>query len=430
MTDARSVSVIVVSHGRPDALARCLTSLTQLTYPMFEIVVVADKAGLNRLDMLPQVFGKLKIGRFDNQNISHARNMGVALAAGDIAAFIDDDAVAEPNWLQHIAAPFDDDRVMSAGGTVIGRNGFSVQWGPRCIFPTGQCAPVAVNGSDPALFFGRPGLGIKTEGTNMAFRRYALVSAGGFDPAYAFYLEESDLNLRLAADGHAAALVPNARVHHGFHQSVRRRADRIPNTLYDVGASLAVFLRKHQPEPLRHKAVKAERDQRRSGLLRHMVLGGIEPRDVGRILTTFDAGYADGLTRKIEALPKLPEPGQPFLRFQSDIVRADNWTVLSNRSWKRKALVAQAGRLANEGKNVLVQLFSPTMRHHRIEYRMPGYWLQSGGLFGKSRRDDPAFRLWSFKSRADHEARGFGALRTQAGLGNDHPSPDGNTSAD
>ncbi len=45
MTDL-TVSVIVVSRGRPDALCRCLTAVSQLVYHTFEVIVVADKAGL------------------------------------------------------------------------------------------------------------------------------------------------------------------------------------------------------------------------------------------------------------------------------------------------------------------------------------------------------------------------------------------------
>lgn len=43
---APSVSVIIVSHGRPDALCVALTGVGQLNYPSFEIVIVADAAGV------------------------------------------------------------------------------------------------------------------------------------------------------------------------------------------------------------------------------------------------------------------------------------------------------------------------------------------------------------------------------------------------
>jgi len=60
----------------------------------------------------------------------------------------------------------------------------------------------------------------------MAVRRSVLADLGGFDPRFRFYLDETDLNLRLAARGLYTALVPLAQVHHGFHASARRRKDR------------------------------------------------------------------------------------------------------------------------------------------------------------------------------------------------------------
>ena len=48
--------------------------------------------------------------------------------------------------------------------------------------------------------------------------------------------------------GFRTAVVPKARVHHGFHASDRRRSDRVPTTLHEIGASSMVFLRRHADE--------------------------------------------------------------------------------------------------------------------------------------------------------------------------------------
>jgi GT2 family glycosyltransferase len=78
----------------------------------------------------------------------------------------------------------------------------------------------------------------------ISFRRSVLVDFEGFDPAYHFYLDETDLNMRLVATNHLTAIAPLARVHHGFAQSIRRYGDRVPRDLFDIGASWAVFQRK------------------------------------------------------------------------------------------------------------------------------------------------------------------------------------------
>ena len=85
------VSVVIVSHGRPDLLGLCLTGVGQLDYPHFEIVVVADAGGADavRAHALGE---QVKLVVFDTPNIAAARNAGIAQAGGEIIAFIDDDA--------------------------------------------------------------------------------------------------------------------------------------------------------------------------------------------------------------------------------------------------------------------------------------------------------------------------------------------------
>ena len=95
-----SVSVVVVSRHRPAALSLCLTALTLQDHPGFEIVLVADPGSVGVRPDLP-----IKRVRFDAANISAARNAGVMAAAGEVVAFIDDDAVAEPTWLSRLTAP-------------------------------------------------------------------------------------------------------------------------------------------------------------------------------------------------------------------------------------------------------------------------------------------------------------------------------------
>ena len=242
-----SVSVVVVSRARPDALTRCISGLAQVQYQPFEIIVVADPSGIEAVEKL-DCAESLKLVPFDTPNISAARNAGIDVAAGDIVAFIDDDAVPEPTWLHYLIAPFEQSDVAATGGFVIGRNGISFQWKSRMINALGHTTPIEIPQDHATVLHPPKGSAVKTEGTNMAVRRDVLAALGGFDPAYHFYLDETDLNMRLAQAGHATALCPRAMVHHGFAASTRRRKDRVPADLFDIGASWAVFARKIIPE--------------------------------------------------------------------------------------------------------------------------------------------------------------------------------------
>lgn len=403
------VSVIVVSRGRPGLLRRCLTGISQLCHRAFEIVVVTDDSGLEAVHELGWE-SRLKLVPFDEGNISSARNEGIAASAGEIVAFIDDDAVPEPTWLCHLAAPFDDPGVSASGGFVIGRNGISFQWTARAVNARGEKVTLEHHGDAP--FEPRPPKGYvtKLEGTNCAFRRSTLAAIGGFDPAFRFYMDETDLNLRLALAGARTVIVPLARVHHGYAASSRRRGDRAPLDLREIGASTAVFLRKHAPESDLRPALESLRTIQRRALLRYMITGGLEPRDVARLLEGLDAGVAEGGLRPIAPLEPLSPPVATFLRFNSPD-RPGSARYIAGRTWNRARLQRQATSAVANGETVTVFRFSPTALPHRVRFHQGGWWEQVGGLFGPSDRQEPLFRLLGFRARVDREWRRVAMLR-------------------
>ena len=222
MNGEMQVSVIVVSRGRPQDLRLCLTSLEQLTHRNFEIVVVADEAGLAVVDDLGWK-GRIKTVRVDEANVSVARNAGLVAAAGSVVAFIDDDAVAEPTWLSALTAPFSDRAVSAAAGFVRGRNGISFQWKAKSVDAAGYASDLDVDDGKISVLTPPAGNAIKTVGTNMAFRRDILAAIGGFDPAFRYYLEETDVNFRLAQPGFRHLIrqrEPGIVALHGTHERV------------------------------------------------------------------------------------------------------------------------------------------------------------------------------------------------------------------
>jgi GT2 family glycosyltransferase len=395
------VSVVIVSRGRPKALARCLVGVSQLQYDPFEVVVVADLAGV-------AVAGRdahadsIKVVAFDEANISAARNLGVAHAAGEIVAFIDDDAVPEPLWLRHLVAPAAQGDVAAMGGYVRGRNGISFQYRAQRLNARGAARPIEVDPAEPTVLPGITGEAIKTEGTNMAFRRDVLVALGGFDPAFAYYLDETDLNMRLAAAGHATAIVPLAEVHHGYAANSMRTAERVPTDLFDIGASWAVFQRKHMAEDIyaSHWAniYKGERDR----LLRHLRNGTLEPRDVRHLLKRLRLGYVEGQYRPLAQGSVFSKAAQGFQRFPAQERES---IVITARSWRVAAAKKQAKVACLGGKIPTVMAFSPSSLYHQVVFHEDGFWLHLGGQFGRSDRKAPVFKAFSLKQRVRHETK-------------------------
>jgi hypothetical protein len=257
------------------------------------------------------------------------------------------------------------------------------QWQAMEVDRTAQDHPLAV--TTTALHQGSATRAVKTQGTNCAFRAGALRAAGGFDPVFRFYLDEADVNLRLAQGG-LTAVVPDAVVHHGYLPSRRRRADRVPTDLSDIAASLAHFLRRHAPGADHAALIAAEAARQRARLVRHMVAGRLEPRDVGRIMATFDPGPPLTIT-ELAARP----PGR--LPFAALPTRARPGVVLRGRS--RSGLLARAAALS--GTSVVTALCdAPALRRRRQSFVMPGLWL----VEGRGASDGEIARLSAFRPTA------------------------------
>lgn len=397
------VSVVVVSRGRPQALTRCLTGLAQQTHPNFEIVVVADPEGISAAKALP-FSDPLKLVPFDLPNISAARNAGIAQAAGEVVAFIDDDAVPEPTWLHYLTAPADQG-VAAMGGFVRGRNGISFQWRARVLDWTGHSEPLEV-ASDRATVLTPPrGRAVKTEGTNMALRRDVLVRLGGFDPAFHFYLDETDLNLRVALARLSTAIVPMAEVHHRFAASGQRRADRVPSDLFDIGASWAVFQRKYMTSDTRPGHWAVIRRHERGRVMGHMVGGTLEPAAVRRLMARLDAGYAQGLKRQITPARIAAHAQSAFRPFPSAERKS---VLLSGSPFARRRLQGEAAARVKAGEAVTLMIFSLTALYHRVSFHPDGYWLHTGGVFGRSTRGGSLWRWARRAGRVKSNVQGLG----------------------
>ena len=369
-----------------------LTAVAQVDYPNFEIVVVADAKSMAAVRAHP-LADLIKTVVYDTPNISGARNAGIAVTAGDIVAFIDDDAVAEPSWLGHLTGPFTQADVVAVGGYVIGRNGISFQWKARTVDRDAGTAELALDSDAPQVFTGTPDCAIKTEGTNMAVRREILVDIGGFDPAFEFYLDETDLNMRLGQAGLRTAIAPLARVHHGFAASGRRRADRAPTDLTQIGASIAVFLRKHGG---RVDQQDVHRQAQRVRLLKHMVAGRLYPAQVTTLLAGFDHGWAQGMARGFgHAMPL----SQPFV-FQRITPVGGTMHFVTGRVWQKRRMLHQAAKDVRRGQRVTVIILSATALFHRMRFLRTGVWFWTGGQFGKAQRSEPVFQIARMATRA------------------------------
>ena len=121
MEESLSISVVVITRNRAEWLRDALESLAEQTRRPDEIVVV-DNASEDHTEEVVAAFDaglNVKYVYEPVRGIPRARNTGVNNATCDVVAFIDDDCVADRDWLKHIEIPFvKDPHVGVVGGEV------------------------------------------------------------------------------------------------------------------------------------------------------------------------------------------------------------------------------------------------------------------------------------------------------------------------
>ncbi len=227
------VSIVIPSFNRRAALARCIDSLAGQSYPNYEIIVVDDGSTDDTPQFLEQFAAahpSLNLRRLRNEpnlGANPSRNRGVRKADGEFVAFVDNDCVARPDWLEKLMRGFTSDRV----GAVVGR---AQSPKPQNIYELTLKGTQRLPGPGPAP---------RLVGCNMCVRRNLLIKFmldedrstaatrrdGTIDEAVSGRGDEEGLYLMLRAAGYEQRVVPDAVVlheHHHTRQSFFKQAFR------------------------------------------------------------------------------------------------------------------------------------------------------------------------------------------------------------
>lgn len=210
-----TTSVAVITYERPEFVARCLRHLRSQTHPPEEIIVVDSSTGRDTERLVREQFPEVTyaVCAAGHGAMATARNISYHLSTGDVLAFIDDDAFAEPDWLEMLLPAFDDPTVGAVGGRQIRRQPGELTEGVEAIGRLWDDGTITGN------FAADPGKNLEVDhllGANMAFRRTVLDALGGIRDGYAgtCVREETDLCLRVRAADHRLVYVPDAVVEH------------------------------------------------------------------------------------------------------------------------------------------------------------------------------------------------------------------------
>ncbi|MYW69665.1 glycosyltransferase [Streptomyces sp. SID8379] len=243
-----SVVICVYTEERWTDILAAVDSVRAQSRPALETLLVVDHnpALLDRLTReYKETDGVRVLANRGPRGLSAGRNTGIAAAHGEILAFLDDDAVAERDWLRWFVAGYADPDVMAVGGRTepIWASGRRPAWFPEEFDWVVGCT---YKGLPPGKVRVRNVLG-----GNASFRRTAFDVAGGFATGIGrdgdkrpLGCEETELCIRLSrARPDAVLLVDDRAVIHHRVPAGRERFAYFRTRTYAEGLSKALVAR-------------------------------------------------------------------------------------------------------------------------------------------------------------------------------------------
>jgi glycosyltransferase involved in cell wall biosynthesis len=260
MENTPRLSVVVCTYKRPALLKRCLRSLADQTLDrrLFEVIVVnndpeTDPAQITAL--YPEDHRGFRVIDEHTVGISHARNRGWQEAGGEFVAYVDDDAMADPDWAGRIL--YDFVRVLPRPSAVGGK--VLPEYADRPPFWFSSELETFSLGETPHFrSSARARYGFI--GSNMAFTRKVLEHSGGFSRDYGMLGpvirlgEETELFARIHRTCPGRFWYdPTVRVRHRVPDRSMRLGSRCIRSFRSGKALAAIDAAGESPNPLSKK---------------------------------------------------------------------------------------------------------------------------------------------------------------------------------
>lgn len=203
-----ALSVVVCAYNEERLLDECLRSLAALDYPALDVIVCDDGSTDDTLQVARRY--PVRVLALPHEGLSAARNAGARAATGQYVAYVDADAHCHRHWAYHLMLSMEENGVVAAGGPNLPVPGVGMVERAVAVAPGG---PVEVLVSDDRAEH--------VAGCNMAFRRAALIAAGGFDEAFTSAGDDVDVCWKLLDRGGQIAFSPAAQVYHHRRSTVK-----------------------------------------------------------------------------------------------------------------------------------------------------------------------------------------------------------------
>jgi GT2 family glycosyltransferase len=244
-------SIVICTHERHVSLQRTLESLLDLTYRQLEVVVVDSSSDEKTVDLINSIKSSypfsLKIIISQQRNISISRNIGLRNACGEFIFFIDDDAVPPVDWIEKTLDIYSlyGENCAGVGGIVrdMTTTGYPFQYENGISNVMSNTINIR---RQPAIDYNHiEGWWYNSlMGANSSYRSRCLKAVNGYDEFFEYFLDETDLCLRLIQSNYKIHY-SNTIVDHYPQPSHNRKSQKYLTCWYSLAKNTTYFALKH-----------------------------------------------------------------------------------------------------------------------------------------------------------------------------------------
>ena len=238
-----SVTVALVNHNSRDDVLTCIDSVLEQDYPstQVEIIVVDNASTDGSVEAIRSTFPTVQvIANDDNVGFAPAINQAARAGRGEMLALINNDAVAEPDWLRELIAPMvDNARIRCTGGLVVEPDGTTIQFGGGRLTFYGHGIEAHEGEQVTDRLHAEPSIFVT--GASLATPRAFYLDIGGFDDDFFAFFEDVDYGWRVWVLGYETWFIPAARIRHKAHGTISRAGNARWRYLLERNALFTIF---------------------------------------------------------------------------------------------------------------------------------------------------------------------------------------------